>query len=167
MTTVRTTQPAPDAGPVEIAGPGSLIEALRCQRTLYVTLRELSAEQRSHIAENNGESLLTLLGRRQQVIDELARLDGTLAAFRRDWSARYGGLRVEDRGRVDALLAEIDAALTAIMEMDREDAEALARRTEGIGTTLREAPKRRAVHAAYAAPTTAESRYIDQKDEDE
>ncbi len=167
MTTVRTTQPVPDAGPVEIAGPGALLDALRRQRTLYVTLRELSAEQRSHIAENNGESLLTLLGRRQQVVDELAQLDEILVGYRRDWSARYGGLSVEDRGRVDALLAEIDAALTAIMEMDREDAEALARRTEGIGTTLREAPKRRAVHAAYAAPTTAESRYIDQKDEDE
>ena len=76
MTTVRTTQPASEAGPVAIAGPGSLIEALRRQRTLYVSLRELSAEQRSHIADNNGESLLTLLGRRQQVIDKLARLDG-------------------------------------------------------------------------------------------
>ncbi len=167
MTTVCTTKPAPHAGPAEIAGPGALLEALRRQRTLYVNLRELSVEQRSLIAQNDGESLLTLLGRRQQVIDELAQLDVILAGFRRDWSARYGGLHAEDRARVDGLLAEIDEALTAIMDMDREDAEALARQTEGLGTTLREAPKRRAVHAAYGAPMPAESRYFDQKDGDE
>ena len=167
MTTVRTTQPAPYVGPAEIAGPGALLEALRLQRSLFVTLRELSAEQRSLIARNNGESLLTLLGRRQQVIDELAQLDAVLAGFRRDWPARYGGLNAADRVRVDALLAEINEALTAIMDMDREDAEALARQTENIGKTLREAPKRRAVHAAYGAPVPAESRYFDQKDGDE
>ena len=168
MTTIRTTQPSrSDAAPVEVAGPGTLLEALDRQRKLYITLRELSAEQRSLIARNNGESLLTLLGRRQQVINELAQLDAVLAGFRRDWPARYGGLNGADRVRVDALLAEINEALTAIMEMDREDAEALARQTESVGKTLSEAPKRRAVHAAYGTSTPAESRYFDQKDGEE
>lgn len=144
-----------------------LIETLRRQRALYATLREMSGEQRSHVAGNDPTALLSLLGRRQQVIESLARVDEFLSQFRQDWPAVYDGLDSEAQRQVDVLLEEINETLTSIMAMDREDAETLGQRKKHMATNLRESPKRRQAHAAYSAGSAPRSRYLDHTERSE
>jgi hypothetical protein len=144
--------------------PPSLIGLLERQRSLYATLRTLGVEQRKLITQNNAESLLTLLGRRQEVIDQLTPIDTALKTFRADWTGSCAGLRDEERERVDVLVRENRETLTAIMNMDREDSDVLARRKQQVGAELAVVPTHRQVHAAYGATSGAASRYVDRTD---
>ena len=144
----------------------SFVTLLERQRDRYAALVEMGAEQRALIAKGDAEALLVLLGRRQEVVDELGRIDQALNACRADWAGHYQRLGAEDRERVDGLVRQIQEMLGAVMDMDREDVEALAQQKARVGVELTRVPTQRQVQAAYGGASGVKSRYMDQQDRD-
>ena len=157
MTTATTVQLAPQ-------GAGApLLVLLERQRAEYRALHDMSQQQHDYVACRDGEALLALLGRRQQVIERLTQIDVALSQYRRDWGPVYASLEPADRERADTLLGEINETLAAIMASDREDAEELGEQKQRISSELASVPTSRQVHSAYGAPAVAPaSQYFDQ-----
>ena len=158
MTTAATTVPLASQG-----ARAPLLVLLERQRAEYRALHDMSRQQHDYVSRRDGEALLALLGRRQQVIERLTQIDAALSQYRRDWGQVYASLEPVDRDHADTLLGEINETLAAIMASDREDAEALGEQKQRISGELASVPTSRQVHSAYGAAAAAPaSQYFDQ-----
>ncbi len=130
--------------------PHGLIALLTQQRELYCKLRALSDKQRSMISGDRPALLLEILHERHDLVAALARLNESLAPFRRDWDANYAALPEDERGQASALLREINGLLAGILRTDQEDEALLAARKQAIAADLAATTGGRVVNAAYA-----------------
>ena len=130
--------------------PDQLIALLEKQRDLYIKLRELSDKQRTMIAGDRPEMLLHILRDRQDLVTTLARLNGELAPFRRNWDALYTALPQERRERASGLLQEINGLLRVILRTDQEDSALLSARKQAVAAEISATTGGKAANAAYA-----------------
>jgi hypothetical protein len=130
--------------------PNHLISLLSQQRDLYRRLRELSDRQRALIAGDRPEMLLSILRDRQDLVTGLARLNGELGPFRRNWDAMYAALPEEHRRQSSDLLQEINGLLRVILQTDQEDGALLSARKEAVAAEISKTSGGQAANAAYA-----------------
>jgi hypothetical protein len=135
--------------------PDQLITLLSQQRDLYVQLRELSDRQRSLIAGDRPELLLTILSERQELVTLLARLNGQLAPFRRDWDAMYAALPEDRRSQASSLLQEVNGLLRVILQTDHEDSALLSVRKQTVAASMAGLASGQAANSAYAKQAAA------------
>jgi len=130
--------------------PKQLVTLLRQQRDLYVKLRDLSGKQRTMIAGDRPELLLSILRDRQDLVTSLARLNDKLAPFRRHWDAMYAALPENDRTLASSLLQEINGLLRAILRADQEDGALLSARKQGVAEGIQTLSGGQVANTAYA-----------------
>lgn len=142
-----------------------LIALLTRQRDLYRSLRELSEKQRSLIAGDRPELLLSILRDRQNLVTSLARLNEEMGPLRRNWDTVYAALPEERRGEASSLLQEINGLLRVILRTDQEDSALLSARKQAVAGSLAGVAGGQAANAAYArqagpggGPGTADTR---------
>ncbi len=121
------------------------------QCTLCRRLRTLGDRQRTLIASDQAETLLEVLGERQQIIDRLGALSERMRPYQRSWAEVRSCLADDDGRRADELLSELNASLAGILEGDRADAELLASRRQETGLDMGRLKATRLAGAAYAA----------------
>src|SRR5438046_646502 len=91
----RTNDKGPrtsDQGPMT---KDTIILALQEQVGCYERLAKLAELQHQHVQQNQTEALLEVLGRRQEVLDQVARLEQTIAPATRQWSEYLGKLNAQ------------------------------------------------------------------------
>jgi hypothetical protein len=127
-----------------------IILALEQQVSCYQRLAKLAELQHEHVQQNQTELLLDVLGKRQSVLEQVALLDGAIAAARRHWSQYAANLDATSRDRAEFLLAETRRLLEQITTADRADAMVLQQRKLNLGRQIHQATAARQVNRTYA-----------------
>ena len=129
----------------------AIILALAEQVACYERLVKLAELQHQHVQQNQTESLLDVLARRQEVLDHVARLEQTLSPAKRQWGEYLGKLNTASREKAEALLAETRRLLEKITASDRNDALVLQQRKLNLGRQINQAAAAKQVNRTYAA----------------
>src|SRR3954447_22923158 len=126
-----------------------VIAALQEQVTCYQRLAKLAEQQHEHVQQSSTEALLDVLARRQEVLDQVARLEQTIVVAKRRWGEYVGGLRSEHRAVAERLMAETRRLLEEITTADRNDALILQQRKLNLGKQISQASAARQVNRTY------------------
>jgi flagellar biosynthesis/type III secretory pathway chaperone len=132
-----------------------ILDALERQVGCYRRLAKLAELQHEHVRQSKTEELLSVLGQRQRVLDQVASLEQAILPAKRRWSDYLGGLPADRRDRAEGLLFESRQLLEQITTADRNDALVLQQRKLEVGRALRQAAAARQVNRRYAATAYA------------
>ena len=128
-----------------------IILALEEQVGCYKRLAKLAELQHEHVQQNQTESLLEVLGQRQEVLDQVARFETVIAPAKRRWSDYLAGLNAANRARAEGLLADTRRLLEQITTADRNDSIVLQQRKMNLGRQITQATNARQINRNYAA----------------
>jgi hypothetical protein len=128
-----------------------VIQALEEQVGCYRRLARLAEVQHDHVQQERTEELIEVLARRQDVLNDVAKLEQTVSPARRRWEQYVGELDAERRRRAEALLTESRRLLEQITAADQEDALVLQQRKLNLGKQIGQATAARQVNRTYAA----------------
>ena len=136
---------------MSMAVADSTVAALEEQVVCYQRLAKLAELQHVYVQQGQTEELLDILQKRQEVLDDIGRLEAVVGPQKKQWSLYLGGLDVADRGRAEASLAETRRLLEAITAADRNDALVLQQRKLNLGRQINQAAAAKQVNRNYAA----------------
>ena len=143
-----------------------LIGLLDQQRGIYQQLHALSERQAGLVGNGDAEALLTLLGERQRLIDQLTQLNGRIEPFKRDWPRLWAQLDENSQAQVQNLIDKVQSLLDGIVQQDERDRAALSEHRDRIGAQIRQTQAGSAVNRAYGAPAAGaagQARYTDRQ----
>jgi hypothetical protein len=129
----------------------AILEALDQQVVCYRRLAKLAEQQHEHVRQSRTEELLSVLGQRQQVLDQAAELERSIVPASRRWSDYLGDLPQHQRTRAQELMAERRKLLEQITASDSRDVLVLQQRKIDVGLALRKTAMARQVNRSYAA----------------
>lgn len=127
------------------------IIALEEQVTCYRRLARLAEVQHLHVQQGQTEELLDILQKRQEVLNEIGRLERVVGPQKKQWGAYLGGLDAGERVRAETSLAETRRLLEEITAADRNDALVLQQRKLNLGRQINQASAAKQVNRTYAA----------------
>lgn len=127
------------------------ILALEEQVACYRRLAKLAELQHVHVQQEQTEELLEVLQKRQEVLNDIARLEGVVGPEKRRWSAYLAELDATDRVRAETSLAASRRLLEEITAADRNDALVLQHRKLNLGRQINQASAAKQVNRNYAA----------------
>lgn len=139
----------------------AVIEALGEQVACYRRLAKLAEQQHEHVQHGQIEGLLEVLGKRQEVLEEVGRLEAVVAPAKREWSGYVNRLGAERKGLAEQLLGQTRALLEQITTADRNDALVLQQRKLNVGRQISAARAARQVNRNYAAAYGAQAGRMD------
>ena len=128
-----------------------IILALEEQVGCYKRLAKLAELQHEHVQQNQTESLLEVLGQRQDVLDQVARLEIIIAPAKRRWGDYLAALDTGNRARAEGMLAQTRRLLEQITTADRNDSMVLQQRKLNLGRQINQAANARQINRTYAA----------------
>ena len=128
-----------------------ILTALDEQVACYRKLAKLAEAQHHCVEQSQTEKLLEILARRQEVLDQIASFEKTVAPAKRVWPEYRDKLAPSLRDKAEALLAETRRLLEQITTADRNDALVLQQRKLNLGRQINQAAGARAVNRTYAA----------------
>ena len=111
-------QPPPARSAVSGDLVTTLVATLGAQKNLYVQLLALAKQQSQYVSAGETESLMTVLGARARLIDQVAPLDATLRPYKGKWQETLDGLNATDRPVVAGLLKDVQQLLGDILAQD-------------------------------------------------
>ncbi len=129
----------------------SVILALKEQVACYRQLARLAEAQREHVQQSHMEALLDVLKNRQEILEQLARLEGVISPAKRRWSEFLREIESDARAQAEAMVSETRRLLEQIMASDRTDALALQQRKLNLGKQINQATGARQINRNYAA----------------
>lgn len=129
----------------------SIILALQSQVGSYGNLAKLAELQHLYVQKGETDELLNVLQRRQEVLDQIAALEKTIAPVKRQWSQYLATLSADDRLKAETLLGETRRLLEQITTADRNDTIVLQQRKLNLGVQINKTNVARAVNKTYAA----------------
>jgi len=127
-----------------------LLRLLTQQKQCYAELQRLAQQQRDLILAQQPEALLSLLSKRQQMVEQITQLQVEFSPYLKQWDAIRETLAAESRQQIQSLLDELKTMLDGILEQDREDANELSQRKDAIGKEMASANRGRVAAGAYA-----------------
>src|SRR4051812_4452567 len=129
----------------------AVIEALEEQVTCYRRLAKLAEAQHEHVQTSHMEALLEVLKNRQEILDQLARLEKIIGPAKRRWTEFLDEMQIDSRGRAEMLVAETRKLLEQIMHSDRNDALVLQQQKISLGRQINKASGAKQINRTYAA----------------
>lgn len=129
----------------------AVIVALEGEVECYRRLARLAEAQHEHVQQEHVEALLEVLGRRQEVLNQITTLEQVVAPAKRRWTEYVAGLEFSERSRAEKLMAETRRLLEQITTADRNDAMVLQQRKVNLGRQIGQASAARQVNRRYAA----------------
>jgi hypothetical protein len=133
-----------------MTGDDAILGALEQQVGHYRRLAKLAELQHDHVQQGRTEELLGVLGKRQELLDQIALAEHTLAPSKRRWSEYLAELGAPARQRAESLLVETRRLLEQITAADRDDALMLQQRKLSLGRQISAARSARHVNRSYA-----------------
>lgn len=129
----------------------AVIDALEEQVGCYQRLAKLAHIQHEHVQQSQTDALMAVLKSREEVLDEIARLERTIAPVKQSWSGFVSTLEEPSRARAEALVVEARQLLKEITDCDRDDVLVLQQRTLNLGRQINQASAARKINTKYAA----------------
>ncbi len=134
-----------------MADGNEIIVALEEQVGCYRKLARLAEAQREHVQRSNMEGrLLEVLKNRQEILDQLGKLEGIIKPAKARWAEFVAELDGETRARAEEMVTEARQLLEQIMASDRTDALALQQRKLNVGRQINKASGARQINRTYA-----------------
>jgi hypothetical protein len=127
------------------------IIALEEQVACYQRLAKLAELQHVFVQQGQTEELLDVLQKRQDVLNDIGRLESVVRPQKKQWSAYLSGLDGAERVRAETSLAETRRLLEEITAADRNDALVLQQRKLNLGRQINQASAAKQVNRNYAA----------------
>ena len=140
-----------------------VLELLTRQRLLYEHLDGMSRQQTELISTGQAESLLSLLGKRQQIINQLNDIQRALEPFRAVWDQTIAGMDDASREQASQMVKETEQVLSRIIAQDEQDRSQLEKAKDAVGNQLSQAKQGGAAVNAYRAAAQGAARYTDRK----
>ena len=128
-----------------------VILALQEQLTCYKRLAKLAEIQHEHVQNSQTDKLLEVLGRRQEVLEQVGRLEQVIGPMKRTWSDYLTTLGTVQRSSAESLLKQTRQLLEQITSADRNDAIVLQQRKMNLGRQIQKNTMARSVNRKYAA----------------
>jgi uncharacterized membrane protein len=129
--------------------PATLVELLQQQRDLYHQLHELSGEQSQLIEQGQTEQLLSVLSKRQSLVEQLTQINSRLSPYRDYWGQVAEQLPEDQRQRLRQLLDEVQKLLQSILQQDENDRQQLQSAREEVGGKLQQTQRAGPAMKAY------------------
>lgn len=126
-----------------------LLRLLSQQKQCYQELQRLAQQQRDLIAGQQPEALLSLLSKRQQMVERITQLQMEFSPYLKQWDTMRETLPADARNQIQALLDDLRSMLDGILEQDREDADELSHQKNAIGKQMAAANRGRVAAGAY------------------
>lgn len=146
-------------------GAEKLISLLRRQVIIYTRLEQLSGRQRGLIAAEDPQQLLTLLGERQKLVDELGVLNQGLVPLQEYWRANRETVAPSLRAEADQLVGRAGEILQRVLGADEQDARILSARKAQTAKQVTALAQGRQAFEAYGAGGRAHHRQLVRTDE--
>lgn len=154
MTRQTTTFPPGEAA--------ELFELLGRQRDLYSELAGLSAQQSGLIADGEAEALLTVLSRRQSLVEQLGVINDQIGPYRGRVPQIAESLPGAQREALRSLVDQVQELLKSIIDQDdRDRAQLEAARTQVSDEATRAARAGVALGAYRQQPARPTARFAD------
>jgi hypothetical protein len=147
MTEPTTSASSPHTDP-RIWGP-HLVRRLEAQLEQCRRLESLCERQREAVSAGDTDGLLTVLGERQGVIEEMARIGEEIEPFRARWESVMALVDGNVRTRMGELVIAIGEAIERVGRSDEVDRAALEQQRAGVASELAVVANRRGAVAAY------------------
>ena len=132
---------------------------------IYQQLESLSTPQSQAIERDDAEALLSVLGQRQTLIDQLVSLNKDLAPFVESWDQLSEQLPSNVRGRLRDRFEEVSRRVTEIQTRNQADHQFLERKRQSVSEELSSMTNARGALAAYgqSAAPVVHPRYQDRE----
>ena len=127
----------------------TLVRALSGQKVLYQQILTLARQQSQYVATGESEALMTVLGARSRLIEQVLPLDRELQPYKGRWQEVLDGLPAADRKVVGGLLQDVQQLLGEILALDERDKESLIRQKSVIGVEIKRTVTGSALNKAY------------------
>jgi len=127
----------------------TLVRALSGQKAVYQQILALARQQSQYVATGENEALMTVLGARSRLIEQVVPLDRELQPYKGRWQEVLDGLPAADRKVVGGLLQEVQRLLGEILELDERDKESLVRQKSVVGVEIKRTVSGAALNRAY------------------
>ncbi len=129
------------------------IASLEDQVDCYRRLAKLAEQQHVHVEQNHTEALLDVLVSRRATLDEINRIELSLAPAKQRWGEYLGSVALDVRARAETLMNETRELLERITTADRNDVLVLQARKLNLGRQINQAKAARSVNRSYGAAT--------------
>ena len=127
----------------------TLVRALSGQKALYEQILTLARQQSQYVTSGESEPLMTLLGARSRLIEQVMPLDRDLQPYKGRWQELLDGLPAADRKVVGGLLQDVQKLLGEILALDERDKESLIRQKSAVGLEIKRTVTGAALNRAY------------------
>jgi len=126
-----------------------LLQIFRDRHACFAGLLELAKFQQQFVEADEYPQLLSLLGRKQQIIGRLEAIGKAQPRLWDDWRAERDGAASAARQACEETLAQTEALLAELLEHERVSTETLAKRRDQTAAQLRAVASGSRVNTAY------------------
>jgi len=141
----------------------TLIQLLEAQEALVGDLAALAHQQAELIRGSRTDALLSLLTRRQQLIERFAGAQEELGELTADLDDRLQTVGEGQRRRIQSLIGTIGERLAQVMERDAQDQEVLEAARSRTKEELASVGATRQARRAYLGGRAVDNRFADQR----
>ena len=143
---------------------GALVEQLERQQSIVDELSSLAERQADLIETRKTEPLLSLLARRQELIDNFRGAQATLADLTGHVESDLDAIEPARRAHIQSLMAHIGDRLAVVMEGDARDQRQLEMSRDETSRELASLGTARQANAAYRPPSiSSNNRFADER----
>jgi hypothetical protein len=129
---------------------GKMQNLLKRQHLYYQELKKLSEDQGQFIRNDQSEELLSILGKRQKLVEAISELHKESSIYREKWPDFKELLPVELRNAIGRLLEDLQQMLNAIIEQDKQDCQKLSESKTQVATELQQVQRSKSAAGAYS-----------------
>jgi flagellar biosynthesis/type III secretory pathway chaperone len=142
-----------------------LTDLLEEQRRAVTQLKNLAQQQGDHIRSGRSDALLSLLSKRQELIDGFLATHNRMQSLLEDVSEQVKRLTSDDRASIRAMIDEINVLLSEVLERDDQDRKALEEARQGVREEMQSMTSGRQARNAYlkGGHAAAGNRFADQQ----
>jgi DNA-binding phage protein len=143
-----------------------LTALLTAQRDAVSRLGDLASAQGEHIRSGRTDALLSLLGRRQELIDSVLSTHGRMQSLLESVREELDRLSEADRTDLRTMIDEINALLAQVLERDEQDRELLDEARSSVKKDLASMTSVRQARNAYLSGSrqaATDNRFADEQ----
>ncbi len=141
-----------------------LIRMLQEQQSLVEQLAKLATQQSELVESGKTEALLSVLGRRQELIDRvIATSQGDLTTLLEQLRCERNNVSEDSKRQIGGLVETINHQLAQVMKRDSEDQERLESRRDRTRQELAGVETAKKAHQAYFKPHPVMNRFADRQ----
>ena len=150
---------------VEPVSCDRLVELLRHEKSLYAKFMELSRRQLGVIEQGDVSELLSLLGRKQELLEQMGGVEQELAPAKRNWGQFRTTLSREQRPTVQTLIDEVRGVLKDLIALEKKGEESLQAQRRQTLEQIKQTERGSQLGKAYGAGAKpVVNRYVDTTD---